>query len=208
MPVWQCEHWLQFLWIKYTKSNRNDAQIYGHTFCVSMCVVLFETTRLQPSGVSSCLSIHRSTVFNLFNGSEEPAACLQVYFIKLPWLLFMHYVTCPNIKMNLFKAHTHLHTHTYAIWFLSTYTSIHFYLHTLEHTLEHNAFSSDTKITFRTNTLALKHHCDPREQASCACAGAVTPTLIINQWANCKTHTEFTHDFSHACQHPWGIEAV
>ena len=28
--------------------------------------------------------------------------------------------------------------------------------------------------------------CDPREQASCVCAGAATPALIINQWANCK----------------------
>ena len=37
-----------------------------------------------------------------------------------------------------------------------------------------------------THTHTHAYCCDPREQASCVCAGAVTPALIINQWANCK----------------------
>lgn len=81
---------------------------------------------------------------------------------------------------------------TYAICSWPTYTSIHPHLHTLEHTLEHNASFSDTKITFSINALAITHCCDPREQASCACARAVTPPLIINQWANCK-RTQSSH---------------
>lgn len=67
----------------------------------------------------------------------------------------------------------------------------HTHTHTQFYTFECKAPFSDTKKNFLHNhtqrhTHTDTHCCDPREQASCVCAGAVTPVLIINQWANCK----------------------
>lgn len=90
------------------------------------------------------------------------------------------YVMCRNI-WDIFRK-----KHSICSW-------RHKHLPLFEHTLEYDSsFFSDNKITFCTNALAITHYCDPREQASCACAGAVTPALIINQWANCK-RTQSSH---------------
>ena len=80
--------------------------------------------------------------------------------------------------------HTYTHTHTspptqYYVHYISTYARCTLLGHW------NNFLHRDT----RTHTHAVHKHtycCDPREPTSCVCAGAVTPALIINQWANCK----------------------
>lgn len=107
-----------------------------------------------------------------------------------------------TLKENLFEKGTYA-------WFLSagklnSLIYAHAHIHALPHLhnityitfqLMHGAAFSDTEITLCTETPAQIHThavrkhtycCDPRERASCVCAGAVTPALIINQWANCK----------------------
>lgn len=117
----------------------------------------------------------------------------------LPWLLSTYALTYVHkhskknyLKRNICsvsecKIYTLVCTHTH------TRTASH--LHKIMHiSLQrvHSASLSDIEITFCTKTHINTHththtQCfDPREQASCVCAGAVTSALIINQWANCK----------------------
>ncbi len=183
--VSEYEHWPSL-------SYREKRHIHASNNLV--CIVFMDLTSsnwLENVCVCVCVCvIHMGAVINTFDGTEVSVAA---GIFKWVTMVTLYMSEC---------AHTYAHKHSKKkgnICSVSEHRqNIYFHMHTdtymhavplhkitqITFQLVHGTSFSDTEITLCTKTH--RHCCDPREQASCVCAGAVTPALIINQWANCK----------------------